>query len=141
MNQPPYYSLVLDYFKTDILSQSNLPDDLRREIESTFEYAFRKRQHIRSVIHELSGTELEKIRKRVIKRLGSTMNPFPVKLGEIKPILAERAATTDRSMHGYILHVLRRHCEYGDYLPMRRRRIKTKVYSDIQLVITRDWLK
>lgn len=106
MRQATFEDLVLDYFKVPILESEQLDPDIRVEIEKTFQYCFKKKQNIRSIIHELEGTELEAMRNRIIKRLGSTMNPYPIKLGPLKPFYQEKAHLHNRSAHGEILHDL-----------------------------------
>lgn len=37
--------------------------------------------------------------------------PFPLRLGELKPILQQQAAAEDRSLHNWIKKILKEHIE------------------------------
>ena len=41
----------------------------------------------------------------------SNEKPFPVRLGELKPILQQEASQNDRSLHYWIRKILSTHCK------------------------------
>lgn len=101
--------LVIQYFKTDIFANEPLTDENRQNIIETFTYCYNRHMPIVTVIHELKGSNLAEMRDRIIKRLGSNYNPFPFRLGELKPILQQRALAANKSLHEYAVGVLRKH--------------------------------
>ncbi len=110
MDKNAINDLVIEYFKSDILN-SNLDKETKELVLKTFTYAHEKKLHIRAIIHELEGSRLSEIRNRIIERLGSNYNPYPVRLGELKPMLQMEACENNKSLHGQVLKILREYYE------------------------------
>lgn len=134
MSNPDVDEMIIDYFKTDILNQKPaVSPETRKLIVDTFTYAHRKKQSTLMIIKELKGSELEQIRNRIIKRIESDNNPFPVRFGELKPKLHREASDTGRSITGQILKIVRDHYkmkEMGLNLSGYRKRKRVVLYHN-----------
>ncbi len=104
--KPGVKELTIEYFKVDVFSEPLTPET-RKNIIDTFTYAYNNHLSIQAIVMELKGSNLCEMRERIIKRLGSNYNPFPLRLGETKPILQMKALEVNKSLHGYILSILR----------------------------------
>lgn len=101
--------LIEEYFKIKILDIEPLTDDTRENIIATFTFAYNHHKSIQSVCKELQHSNLSELRDRIIKRLGSNYNPYPLRLGTIKPVLQKEATGNNKSLHGWLLSILRDH--------------------------------
>lgn len=99
--------LIMFYFKVDILKSEPLTEENRKNIIETFTYAYNNHLTNQAIYRELKDSNLSQIRDRIIKRMGSNYKPFPLRLGDLKPIYQQRAMQGGKTLHGYLLHVLR----------------------------------
>lgn len=99
--------LIIEYFKSDVLAGEPMTSDTRGNIIDTFQHCYNKHLSINAIVKELQGSNLSEFRDRLIKRMGSNYNPFPIRLGNLKPTLQMEAMEANQSLHGYILKLLR----------------------------------
>jgi len=99
--------LIIEYFKSDVLKDEPMSVDTRQNIIETFTFAYNTHQTINAIVKELQGSNLSEFRDRLIKRMGSNYNPYPIRLGNLKPKLQMEAMDCNKSLHGYILMLLR----------------------------------
>lgn len=100
--------LILDYFSYDVLAGNILAEDLRENIIKTFTYCYERHLTTQFIARELAGSQISQYRDKVIKRMGSNYNPYPIRLGQIKPQLQRQANESGKSLHGYLLSLLRK---------------------------------
>lgn len=111
--------LIIEYFKTDVLKSEPLTRENKENIIQTFTYAWAQHMSIQAICKELQNSNLSKIRDGIIKRMGSNYNPFPLRLGVLKPELQIEAMEHNKSLHGYLLSIFReRHQKQVDYLDL-----------------------
>lgn len=77
---------------------------------------------IQAIVKELRNSNLSELRERIIKRMESNYNPYPLRLGDLKPRLQMEAMDNNKSLHNYILTLL------------REREKKQKAYIDLYCV-------
>jgi len=99
--------LIIEYFKSDVLTGEPMTADTRQNIIETFTHCYNKHLSINAIVKELQGSNLSEFRDRLIKRMGSNYNPYPIRLGNLKPKLQMEAMDCNKSLHGYILMLLR----------------------------------
>lgn len=103
--------LINEYFKVDVLEKVPMSVDLRQNIIETFTYCYNNHMSVKSVAKQLQHSNLSELRDRIIKRMGSNYNPYPVRLGELKPELQRQACSNGISLHRHVLLVLRKSIE------------------------------
>lgn len=109
--------LIIEYFKTDVLKSEPLTRENRLNIIETFTYCYNHHLSIQAIAKQLQNSNLSEIRDRIIKRMGSNYNPYPLRLGELKPLLQIEAMEHKKSLHGYLLSIVReRHERQAAYL-------------------------
>jgi len=99
--------LIFEYFKVDVLEKERLTKDNRENIIETFTYAYNNHLTTLAISKELVGSNLAELRDRIIKRNVSNYRPYPVRLGSLKPLLQSEASDYNKSMHNYILSILK----------------------------------
>lgn len=114
--------LIIFYFKVDVLDKEPLAEDTRQNIIETFTYCWAHHMSIQAIVKELRNSNLSELRERIIKRMESNYNPYPLRLGDLKPRLQMEAMDNNKSLHNYILTLL------------REREKKQKAYIDLYCV-------
>lgn len=145
MSKPDVNELIIEYFKTDILNQKPaVTPEIRKLILETFTYAHKKNSHIRVIIRELKGSELSQIRDRIIRRMESDNNPFPIRFGELKPLIRDESFDCGRSFSGQVLSIVRDHYklkQLGITADGIKRKRRITLRSHNQLAIFPNWLE
>jgi len=114
--------LIFNYFGYDVLVNHRVQHDLLKNIIETFTYAYNRHQNIEDIEKDLEWTEIWELRQRRINLKESNYKPFPIRLGDLKPILQMEAAEHKKTLHGHILNLL-----------MERQKIQ-KNYIDVYCV-------
>lgn len=99
--------LINEYFKVDVLECIPMTEDTRQNIIATFTYCYNNHMSVKSVAKQLQHSNLSELRDRIIKRMGSNYNPFPVRLGSLKPDLQKEACAKRISLHRHVWLLLR----------------------------------
>lgn len=110
--KPGVRELIIEYFKCDLLDRETMASDMKANLVQTFTYAYDRHLSIHAITKELQNSDISEYRDRLIKRMGSNYNPFPIRLGDIKPDMQAEAAAMNRSLHSYILMLLRGRNEF-----------------------------
>lgn len=116
--------LIYEYFKVDVLEEEPLTKDTRQNIIATFTFAYNRHLSIQAISRELQQSNLSELKDRIIKRMASNYNPYPIRLGNLKPILQQEAFDNNKSLHSYLLSIFReredRNKRYLDLYCVRR---------------------
>lgn len=99
--------LIFQYFLTDVLETEPLNEDLRQNIIATFTYAYNHHIERMDLSSQVDDSAISRLRQRIIKRNRDNYSPFPVRLGSLKPILQQDAMSCNKSLHGYIIRILK----------------------------------
>jgi hypothetical protein len=94
--------LIVEYFKIDILKQ-NLRPETRQNIIDTFTYCYNHHMEGEQIAKELEDSNLSDLRDRI----KSNSQPYPLRLGELKPYYQMMAVENDISLHKCLLNVLK----------------------------------
>lgn len=97
--------LINEYFKIDVLDEWPMTLETKENIIRTFTYAWERHQSVKSVAKQLQHSNLSELRDKIIKQIGSNYNPYPIRLGVLKPALQQEACAKNMSLHRYILHI------------------------------------
>lgn len=99
--------LIYKYFNFNVLEKGQrVQKDMLVNIIETFTYCWKLHKTMSEIEEELIYTEIWELRQRRLKLTESNYNPFPIRLGELKPDLQEEAATNHKNLHQYLLCLL-----------------------------------
>lgn len=99
-------ALIFEYFKMDVLQEWPMDKKMEELIIKEFTTAYDRKLNAWQIHHFLKGSSIESLRLKIADYHKSNYKPYPIKLGQLKPVLQREATDLKISLHRHVLNIL-----------------------------------
>lgn len=99
-------ALIFEYFKMDVLQEWPMDKKMELLIIKEFTTAYERKLNAWQIHHFLKGSCIEALRTKISDYHKDNYKPYPIKLGQLKPILQREAVEKKISLHRHMLNIL-----------------------------------
>lgn len=124
--------LIYDYFNCNIFDEAyELSPGIKKNIEDSFQYAYNKHLTKQDLNAEFEGTNISELRERI----RSYNNPYPIRLGHLKPLLQKDAfAIENGTIHMVIRNIIANHYHYSEKKSTKLNAVETQNRLLVKLI-------